>query len=63
MIRKYDGGLMALTTPWGLEKSPEATQINHFTYGFPLLFGWAFGGIIVCQYITAIFEPGFGLAR
>ena len=59
--RYYDGGLKALLTPWGCDKSPEVTQFNviRLTLGTCIL--WMFSGLMFNNYINAIIAPGFGL--
>ena len=61
--RKYDGGLRALLTPWGVEKSPEATQMTAYRFGIALPYIWCFAGMSFCVAVTSAFAPGFGLVN
>lgn len=59
--KDYEGGLKALLTPWGAEKSPECRQVTVFAYSCVFLFAWISNGYVMTSHITALVEPGFGL--
>ena len=58
---KYEGGLLALQTPWGMDKSPECTQLMSIKMTLALPNLWCYAGTLYCAYITAMCHPGFGL--
>ena len=60
---KQPGGLKALLLPWGCAKSPECSQYSNVRIAILLCWAIVFSGITLCWYISAMFEPGFGLVN
>ena len=61
-VRKMEGGLMAVTTPWGQEKHPACTQmcvLKHTSAFFRLMYYGGFRTLLV--FTSMLVAPGFGL--
>jgi hypothetical protein len=59
--QKAEGGLLALFTPWGLEKAPTITHMIFYKYILAITAATLCSGTSLCAYMTALQEPGFGL--